>query len=31
VRDTISMFLAAGDGPEQQELMRLIGTLVERD
>jgi hypothetical protein len=31
VRDTISMFLAAGDGPEQQELLRLIGTLVERD
>ena len=30
-RDTIAMFLAAGDGPEQQELLRLIGTLVERD
>jgi len=27
-RETISAFLAAGDGPEQRELLRLIGTLV---
>lgn len=30
-RDTIAAFLAAGDDPEQQELLRLIGTLVEQD
>jgi hypothetical protein len=30
-RDTIAAFLAAGDSPEQRELLRLIGTLVERD
>ena len=28
-RLTIGAFLTAGDGPEQQELLRLIGTLVE--
>ena len=30
-RVTIGAFLAGGDGPEQQELLRLIGTLVDRD
>ena len=25
----VSAFLSAGQGPEQQELLRLIGTLVE--
>jgi hypothetical protein len=30
-RDTIAAFLAAGDGLEQRELLRLIGTLVEQD
>jgi hypothetical protein len=30
-RDTIAAFLAAGDGPEQRELLHLIGTLVEQD
>jgi hypothetical protein len=25
----IAAFLASGDGPEQQELLRLIGTLAE--
>ena len=28
-RIAIAKFLAAGNGPEQQELMRLIGTLVD--
>lgn len=27
----IGAFLAGGRGPEQQELLRLIGTLVEQD
>ena len=27
----ISAFLSRGNGPEQQELIRLIGTLVETD
>ena len=26
----IAVFLSRGDGPEQQELLRLIGTLVEK-
>lgn len=30
-RDTIAAFLAAGDGPERRELLRLIGTLVEQE
>jgi hypothetical protein len=28
-RTEIAEFLISGDGPEQQELIRLIGTLVE--
>jgi len=30
-RMTIDAFLGAGDGPEQRELLRLIGTLVDHD
>jgi hypothetical protein len=30
-RFTVGEFLSAGDGPEQQELLRLIGALVDQD